>query len=141
MAKILLINDGIQFMNPDGLRRKRASANVITVLGVVKTVYVDSQNAVDDSGAIVGKGDIGAQAERVVQNLQIALAEAGAQLEHVVKWNVYVVHGQPLQPALGAFRRLSGDRPTPPEMTLTFVAGLSHPDFLIEMDAVAVAPQ
>jgi enamine deaminase RidA (YjgF/YER057c/UK114 family) len=109
--------------------------------GNVKTVYVGGQNAVDASGNIVGKGDIKAQSEQVLKNLQTALAAGGAKLEHVVKWNVYIVQGQSPLPGFEAFRRAWGDRPNPPTITVLFAAGLANPDFLVEIDAIAVVPQ
>ncbi len=76
----------------------------------------------------------------MLANLQKALAAAGAELEHIVKWNVYIVQGQSLQQGFAAFQRVWGDRPNPPTITGLFVAGLAHPDFLVEMDAIAVVP-
>jgi enamine deaminase RidA (YjgF/YER057c/UK114 family) len=104
-------------------------------------VYVGGQNAIDASGAIVGKGDIAAQTEQILANVQACLAAAGAGMEHVVKWNVLIVQGQPLLPGFQVFQRVWGDRPNPPAITSAFVAGLAHPDFLAEIDAVAVVPQ
>jgi len=83
----------VQHLNPDDLVKNPAFTNVIVVTGSVKTVYIGGQDAVDASGTIVGKGDIKTQAEQVVKNLQTALAAGGAELEHVIKWNVYVVQG------------------------------------------------
>jgi enamine deaminase RidA (YjgF/YER057c/UK114 family) len=131
----------VQHLNPDDLVKNPAFTNVIVVSGSVKTVYIGGQDAVDASGTIVGKGDIKTQAEQVLKNLQTALTAGGAELEHVIKWNVYVVQGQPLQPAFEVFQRVWGNRPNPPAITMMFVAGLAHPDFLCEMDAVAVVPQ
>ena len=130
----------IEHINPDTLHKNPAYTQAISVTGPAKTIYVGGQDAVDSTGAIVGKGDIGAQSEQVLKNVQSALAAAGAGLEHVVKWNVYVVAGQPLQPGFEAFMRAWGTRPNPPTITGIFVAGLAHPDFLIEMDAIAVVP-
>jgi enamine deaminase RidA (YjgF/YER057c/UK114 family) len=62
-------------------------------------------------------------------------------LEHVVKWNVYIVQGQSPQPGFEVFRRVWGDRPNPPTITVLFVGGLANPDFLVEIDAIAVVPQ
>jgi enamine deaminase RidA (YjgF/YER057c/UK114 family) len=76
-----------------------------------------------------------------LRNVQAALAAGGAQLEHVVKWNLYVVQGQSLQAGFEVFQRMWGSRPTPPAVSVLFVAGLAHPDFLAEMDAIAVVPQ
>ncbi len=131
----------VQHLNPDDLPKNPAFTNVIVVSGPVKTVYVGGQDAIDSSGAIIGKGDIRAQAEQTLKNVQTALAAAGAELEHVVKWNVYVVQGQPAQPAFEVFQHLWGERPNPPTISLLFVSGLAHPDFLVEIDAVAVVPQ
>lgn len=131
----------IQYINPDGLPKNPAFTNVIVVTGKVKTIYIGGQDAVDASGKIVGKGDIRQQTEQVLANLQTALKAAGAELEHIIKWNVYVVQGQPLQPGFEVFQQVWGNRPNPPAITFMFVSGLSNPDFLVEMDAIAVVPQ
>ena len=134
-------NGQVQHLNPDGLSKNPAFSQVITVRGPAKTIYVGGQNAVDASGAIVGKGDFAAQSEQALANVQTALAAAGAGLEHVVKWGVYIVAGQDLQVGFAAFQRAWGQRPNPPTVTGLFVAGLAHPDFLVEIDAVAVVPE
>lgn len=131
----------VQYVNSDALHKNPAFSNVIVVSGSVKTVYVGGQDAVDASGNIVGKGDIKAQTEQVLKNIQAALAAGDAQVEQVIKWNLYVVQGQPLQAGFEAFQRFWGQRPNPPVITMAFVAGLAHPDFLLEMDAIAVVPQ
>src|SRR5262245_41674069 len=130
----------VQYLNPAALSKNPAFTQVIEVSGPVKTVYVGGQDAVDASSNIVGKGDIKAQTEQVLKNFQAALAAAGASLEHVVKWNLYVVQGQPLQPGFEVFQRVWGNRPNPPTITMAYVAGLAHPDFLLEMDGIAVVP-
>lgn len=134
-------NGQVRYLNPDDLPKNPAFTNVVTVTGPAKTVYVGGQDAVDASGTIVGKGDFKAQAEQILKNVQAALAAGGAQLEHVVKWNLYVVQGQPLQEGFAAFQRFWGNRPNPPAISVMFVAGLAHPDFLAEMDAIAVVPE
>ena len=64
----------VQHITPDGLPRDSAFTHAVVVSGAVRTVYVGGQDAVDPSGAVVGVGDIGAQAEQVLQNLRTALA-------------------------------------------------------------------
>jgi enamine deaminase RidA (YjgF/YER057c/UK114 family) len=130
----------VQHLNPETLHHNPAFSQAVAVSGAVKTVYIGGQNAVDAAGAIVGRGDIGAQAEQVMRNLQAALAAGGASLEHVIKWSVYLVQGQPLQPGVAVFQRVWNRRPNPPAITMVLVAGLANPDFLIEMDAIAVVP-
>ena len=131
----------VQHINPDELNKNPAFTNVITVTGPAKTIYVGGQDAIDGSGQIIGKGDIKRQTEQVLNNLQTALKAAGADLENIIKWNIYVVQGQPLQPGLEAFQQIWGRRPNPPVITMAFVAGLANPDFLVEMDAIAVVPE
>jgi enamine deaminase RidA (YjgF/YER057c/UK114 family) len=130
----------IQYLNPDGLPKNPAFSNVVAVTGPVKTIYIGGQDAVDASGNIVGKGEIRQQTEQVLTNLRIALKSMGADLENVIKWNLYVVQGQPLQPGFEVFQKVWANRPNPPLITMMYVHGLANPDFLIEMDAVAILP-
>ena len=131
----------VQHINPDGMSKNPAFTNVIVVSGAVKTVYIGGQDAVDATGAIVGKGDIAKQTEQVLKNLQTALSAAGAGPEHIIKWNLYIVQGQSLRAGFAAFQTAWGNRPNPPAISSVFVAGLANPDFLIEMDAIAVIPE
>ena len=131
----------VKHLNPEGLHKNPAYSQAVVVTGDVKTVYVGGQNAVDASGEVIGKDDIEAQAEQIFKNLETALAGGGAKLDHVIKWNIYVVQGQPPQPAFEVFQRVWGNRPDPPLITLLFVSGLAHPDYLAEIDAVAVVPE
>lgn len=135
------LNERVRHINPDGLNKNPAFTNVITVTGPVKTIYIGGQDSINSSGEIVAKGDIKGQTEQVLKNIQTALKAAGAELEHIVKWNILVLQGQPIQPGLEAFQTLWGNRPNPPTITVAFVAGLANPDFLVEMDAIAVVPE
>ena len=131
----------VEHLNPEGLARNPAFSQAVVVTGNARTVYVGGQDAVDAAGTIVGAGDLGAQTEQVLKNVETALAAAGAGREHVVKWNVLVVAGQSLEAGFAAFQRAWGLQPNPPAITMAFVAGLARPDFLVEMDAVAVVPE
>jgi enamine deaminase RidA (YjgF/YER057c/UK114 family) len=130
----------VRYVDPQGLNKNPAFTNVVVVEGLAKTVYVGGQDSVDASGNIVGKNDIASQTEQVLANLQAALAAAGAGPEHVIKWNLFMVEGESLEAGFSAFRRAWPDTPNPPTITFAFVAGLANPDFLVEMDAVAVVP-
>src|SRR5262245_21105261 len=140
-TKSTRIRGEVKYINPNELPKNPAFTNVVTVTGPVKTVYVGGQDAVDASGTIVGKGDLKAQTEQILKNIQAALSAGGAQPKHVVKWNIYVVQGQSVQEGFAAFQSVWGNRPNPPAISVMFVAGLAHPDFLAEMDAIAVIPE
>src|SRR5215204_734079 len=131
----------VRYLNPDSLNKNPAFTNVVVVEGNVKTVHIGGQDAINASGEIVGKGDIVAQVEQILANLRAALAAGGAGPEHIIKWNIYVVEGQPLQAGFAAFQNAWPQTPNPPATTGVFVSGLAHRDFLVEMDAVAVVPQ
>jgi enamine deaminase RidA (YjgF/YER057c/UK114 family) len=135
------MHGNVQYFNPDGLSKNPACTQAIATSGNTTTIYVGGQNAVDVAGNIVGKGDLKVQTEKALQNVAIALEAGGAGLQHVVKWNVYVVYGQSAQAGFEAFQKVWGQRPNPPVISVLFVAALAHPDFLVEIDAVAVIPQ
>ena len=130
----------VQHINPAELHAQGYS-NVIVVQGNVKTVYIGGQDAVNAKGEIVGKGDVGAQSAQVLDNIEIALAAAGAKLEHVIKWNIFVVQGHDFMPGYKVFQERWGDRPNLPIVTMAFVAGLARPELLIEIEATAVVPE
>jgi enamine deaminase RidA (YjgF/YER057c/UK114 family) len=131
----------VRYINPDTLNKNPAFTNVVVVEGNVKTVYIGGQDAINASGEIVGKGDIVAQTEQILVNVRAALEAGGARPEHIIKWNIYVVEGQSLQAGFAAFQNAWPQTPNPPAITGVFVSALAHPDFLVEMDAVAVMPQ
>ena len=131
----------VRYINPDSLIKNPAFTNVVVVEGNVKTVHIGGQDAVNASGEIIGKGDVAAQTEQILANVRAALAAGGAGPEHIIKWNIYVVEGQPLQAGFAAFQNAWPEVPNPPAITGVFVSALAHPDFLVEMDAVAVVPQ
>jgi len=130
----------VKHLNPDGMMKNPAFSQAIEVTGPVKTVYVGGQNAVDRTGAVVGKDDLGKQTEQVMLNISAALRAAGARLEDIVKMTVYLVQGQPLESGFEAYRRAWGDRGAPPTVTVVYVAALGRPEYLVEIDAVAVVP-
>ena len=52
-----------------------------------------------------------------------------------------MVAGQPSQLAFEVFQRVWGDRSDPLLITVVFVSGLAQPDYLMELQAVAVVPE
>ena len=131
----------VEFLNPDGLVRNPAFTNVAVVSGAVKTVYIGGQDAITADGEIVGQGDLAAQTVQVLRNLETALKAAGAGIEHLVKLNILVLEGQDFRAGYGAFQETWGDLPNPPLVTGAMVSALAHPDFLVEIEAIAVVPE
>jgi enamine deaminase RidA (YjgF/YER057c/UK114 family) len=132
---------GVEHLNPEGLPRNPAFSQAVVVTGPHRTIYVGGQNAVDEHEQIVGRGDIAAQTRQIFSNLRRVLRAGGADLEHVVNWNVYVVQGEPIGPALAVFQEEWGERSQPPAISMVYVAALANPEFLAEIEAIAVVPE
>jgi enamine deaminase RidA (YjgF/YER057c/UK114 family) len=126
--------------NPAGLRTPTGYTHVVSVSGG-RTLYIAGQVAYNEKGEVIGKGDLRAQARQVFENLRLALAGAGATFKDVVKWNTYVVNYKPEDlPALREIRAEALKDVTPPASTFIGVQSLANPDFLIEIEAIAVVP-
>jgi len=131
----------VEFINPESIARSPAFSQGAVITGGHKTIYVGGQNAIDKDGNIVGKGDIEKQANQVLTNIEAVLAAAGARLEHIVKWNIYFVKGQSPQNALKAIQPRLPKLKDPQLVTGIFVEALTRPEYLLEIDAIAVVPE
>lgn len=128
----------VEHLNPPGTRRNPAFTNVITVTGPAKWIVIGAIDPVDENGALVGAGDLAAQTEQIFKNLELDLSAAGARLEDVIIWRIFVVQGQSLDAGAGVFMRVWGRRPNPPANTIVFVPELGYPGALITLEAEAV---
>jgi enamine deaminase RidA (YjgF/YER057c/UK114 family) len=127
-----------QFLNPEGLARPGVYTPVVTARGG-KTIYVSGQVPVDGDGNLIGKGDLIAQAEKVFDNLRLALEGAGASFADVLKLNMYIVdYKQEYRDLLHQVRSRFVSREKPPASTLIGVQALARDGFLIEVEAIAV---
>jgi enamine deaminase RidA (YjgF/YER057c/UK114 family) len=129
----------VSHLNPESLPHNPAFTHAVRVDPPASTIYVGGQNGVAADGAVV-EGGIGPQSAQAFANLETVLAEAGAALEHVVKWTMFCVPGHPLEEGVAAFAEAWGRRPDPPAISVVIVAGLANPAFLVEIEAVAVLP-
>jgi len=100
-----------------------------------RLLFIAGQVAVDRSGATVG-GDIETQTHQVFENLRLILAAAGATLDDVVSTDVFLVDvARDLEGYLRVRRQyFPAD---PPPSTLIETPALVHPDYLVEIKAVA----
>jgi len=134
------MSNKVEHINPDGLSKNLAFSQIITTQGNGKTIYIGGQDAVNTSGEITGKGDIAAQTEQVMKNLQTALAACEATFENLVKLSIYMVQGQDLYSGFEVSQKHLGNLKHPPAISVLIVAGLANPDFLVEIDAIAFIP-
>jgi enamine deaminase RidA (YjgF/YER057c/UK114 family) len=101
------------------------------------TVYLRGQIGQDlDTSENVGVGDVAAQAEQAMKNINQLLGEAGGTLEHIVKVTVYVVDARYRETVYRVMGRwLKGVHPV---STGIVVTALARPEWLVEIDATAV---
>lgn len=130
----------IEYLNPEGMHRNAAFSQAIIIPAGARMLMVGGQNAVNTEGEIVGRGDIGRQTEQALANMLTVIDAAGGRLDDLVKVTLIIQHGVDLQAGFGAWMKLWGQRPNPPTVTALFVAGLAHPDYLIEIEAQVVLP-
>ncbi|MGH9388304.1 MAG: RidA family protein [Vicinamibacteria bacterium] len=112
-------------------------SHVVEVQGG-RTIYVAGQVALDKEGNLVGQGNLGAQTVQVFENLKARLEEAGATFKDVVKLNYYLTDASDLQ-GLRDVRNRYLNTENPPASTLVVVKQLFREEFLIEVEAIAVA--
>ncbi|MGY2000453.1 RidA family protein [Streptomyces rochei] len=107
------------------------------VLGTGTFVAVSGQLALDEDGKVVGEGDAEAQARQVFENLRRCLAAAGASFNDVVKLTFFVTDMAHMS-AIRAARaeHIPDDRL--PAASAVQVAALVRPEFLMEIEALAV---
>jgi len=128
----------IERHNPDGVSKLRVSLynHCVRVTNATTTLYLAGQLARDEHGKTVGVGDIRAQTEQVIKNMQTILRAEGAELSNLVKLLVFVTDMRNFD-AISEVRKryFTGDLPT---STIVEVNHLSQPDLLIEIEGVAV---
>lgn len=104
-----------------------------------RTVYLRGQVGTDLEGNLVGAGDPAAQADQAMANVEQLLREAGSDLSHIVKTTIYITdprYREPVYQTVG--RWLRGVHPV---STGLVVSGLAQPEWLMEIDVIAVIPQ
>lgn len=130
-----------QKIQPESLNVRRIGgqalySHVVAVTGGGRQIFVAGQLARDKEGNCVGKGDMGAQIEQVGRNIEACLKVAGASLSDIVKTTTFVTdideffrHNEVRMRYLGAAL---------PTSTTVEVRRLAGPDFMVEIEAIAV---
>lgn len=99
-------------------------------------VFVSGQVPVDAQGNTIGAGDVELQMRATLENLRNAVEAAGGALTDIVKLNVYVTQREHYE----VFRKLRREYFSAPFPAATglVVAGLLNPDWLVEIEAIAI---
>lgn len=101
-----------------------------------RMLFVAGQVPLDAQGQLVGPGDIRAQARQVFRNIQAIIEEAGGSMTDIVKLTVFLTNMADYQGFKEARREFI--KPPFPAATLVQVASLVRPEWLVEVEAIAI---
>ena len=128
----------LEHPHPEGLLHNPAFSQVVVASGR-RTIYTAGQVSIDERGTLVGAGDLAAQTAQAMRNVGLALSAVGASYADIVKITTYVVNYKPeYRAVIGKARAPFFADGTPPASTLVGVAALALPEWLVEIEAVAV---
>jgi len=129
-----------RLFNPDGMAKPTAGYSQVAEVTGGKMVYIAGQVAIDRSGNLVGKDNFRAQVQQVFENLKAAVEAAGGDFSSVIKLNYYCAESvDPSQiTTVREIRDKYVNTTNPPASTFAVVNRLVRPEWLIEVDAVAV---
>jgi len=119
---------------PKNLHRPFGYAHAIQI---DKTLYISGQIPLDLDMNVVGKNDIAAQTEQVYGNLKSILEDVGGTMTNIVMLNIYCTDLEVFDKhTRGLRKKYFGDYY--PAITAVEVKRLYRPDFMIEVEAIAV---
>jgi 2-iminobutanoate/2-iminopropanoate deaminase len=108
----------------------------VKVTGAQTILFLSGQVAYDPKGQPAHRGDFTAQAREVFQAVKAQVEAGGGSLASVVKLTTYLTDMRHRADLLPVREEFFGKKM--PVSTLVAVAALAHPDWLIEVEAIAV---
>jgi len=123
-------------INPPGLAAPLGPYSYAVKVEGGQLLFVSGCVALDDSGKLVGKGDVTIQTEQIMENLKTVIEAAGGSLADVIKVTNYMRDAREF-PKLAAVRARYLVPPYPAS-TMVEVSRLIHEDMLVEIEAIAL---
>ncbi len=128
--------DPVQLLAPNTMPKVMGYSQLAKINGG-SLVFISGQVALDKFGNLVGEADCQAQLHQVFENLKAAVEFSGGTLNDIVKLNSYFVDLSHL-PTFREVRDRYISLKNPPTSTAVQVSRLFRPEFLVEIEAVAV---
>jgi 2-iminobutanoate/2-iminopropanoate deaminase len=132
----LTYDPSIDLISPTAMHKPIGYSHVAKASGG-KLLFIAGQVALDASGNVVGRGAMHAQVQQVFENLRAAVEGAGGSFQDVFKLNIYLIDIAQLAEYRNV-RDLFIDINNPPVSTVVQVAALFRPEFMVEIEAVAI---
>ncbi|HET8996507.1 MAG TPA: RidA family protein [Acetobacteraceae bacterium] len=111
-------------------------AQAIAVEARGRLVFISGMTSKGADGSVVGVGDLEAQTRQICENVKAAVEAAGGTMADICRVDVYVKDMSGFDVIHRVRREYFPD--PPPASTMVQVSGFTHPDYLIEMNAIAV---
>jgi 2-iminobutanoate/2-iminopropanoate deaminase len=101
-----------------------------------RLVFISGMTARRADGSIAGIGDIEAQTRQVCENIKAAVEEAGGSMEDICRVDVFVRNMEHFD----LIHKVRRDyfKPPAPASTMVEVCKMTSPDYLVEINAIAV---
>tara|TARA_B100001971_G_C17984597_1_gene429167 strand:- start:234 stop:650 length:417 start_codon:yes stop_codon:yes gene_type:complete len=128
-----------KFNTKDTYTDQSLNNDLCQVVRAGNMVFLRGQVGTDLEGNLIGLGDPEAQAEQAMRNVKQLLEEAGSCLDHTCKITIYLTdrgYREPVYRVVGKW--LKGVFPV---STGVVVSGLAKPEWLMEIDVIAVMPE
>ena len=127
-----------KFNTRDTYPNQRLDNDLCQAVVAGDTIYLRGQVGTDFDGNLIGRDDPAAQADQAMKNIETLLAEAGSSLDHIVKITTYLTDTSDREAVyLTVGRWLRGVFPV---STGLVVSALAQPEWLVELDVIAVLP-
>ena len=128
--------ESVPFGRTMGFKVAFCNAIAVDLAQAKRMIWVSGQIAFDEQEKFIGKGDIRAQTEQCLKNIQRALQKLGGSMDDVVQVTVFVTDMSGLKDIHDV--RLKYFKEPYPTSTLVEVQGFVNPDALIEINAMAL---
>jgi 2-iminobutanoate/2-iminopropanoate deaminase len=111
-------------------------AQAVKVTGAQTILFLSGQVAYSADGGVAHAGDFAGQARACLEAVKAQVEAGGGSMANIVKVNTYLTDLR-YRPEFAAIREAYFGKRLPAS-TMVGVSGLAHPDYLIEIEAVAV---
>ena len=108
----------------------------VRVTGADTILFLSGQVAYDKDGGVLHRGDFKGQAREAFRALKALVEAAGGTMDSVVKLNTYVTDVRYRADLIPVRQEFFAKKS--PASTLVEVSALAHPDWMIEVEAIAV---
>jgi len=128
----------IKSYNPEGVWEPFGAFSMAVVQGSGEIVHLKGQVSLDEDGNVVGEGNIEAQVEKVLENIQTVLSGFGGRMEDIYTLTHHVTNIEEFM-STGHIRARFFNPPYPVTTTVE-VSRLFHPALLVEITGSAEIP-